>query len=131
MLGVALQAAGSRPRPRERRSWRGSSPPPTPSGKRSSRGTVPRGLERVKTDLDVPASLRVEDVIVASEQRDQRELAAFHLERGRRLFQAERDAEAIAELRRTVYPGAIPQRGALLLGRIYLRTGRTPKRSTR
>ena len=49
---------------------------------------------------------------------------AFHLERGRRFFEQERDAEAIAELRRTVFLAPYQSAAHLLLGRIYLRTGR-------
>jgi lipopolysaccharide biosynthesis regulator YciM len=86
--------------------------------------TAPRGLERVKTEVDVPASLRVENVIVASGQRDQRDLATFHLEAARRLYQSERDAEAIAELRRAVYLAPYQSEAHLLLGRLYLRDGR-------
>ena len=86
--------------------------------------TVPRGLERIKADIDVPATLRVEDTIVAAEQRDQRELAAFHLDAGRRAYQAERDAEAIAALRRAVYLAPYQSQAHLLLGRAYLRSGR-------
>jgi predicted Zn-dependent protease len=78
----------------------------------------------VKTDIDLAASFRVESAIVASEQRDQRELATFHLDRGRRLFQQERDEEAISELRRVVYLQPYQSEAHLLLGRIYLRTGR-------
>ena len=48
----------------------------------------------------------------------------FHLDRGRRLFQQERDEEAIAELRRVVYLQPYQSEAHLLLGRIYLRTGR-------
>jgi Flp pilus assembly protein TadD len=86
--------------------------------------TVPPGLERIKTDIDVPASLRVENVIVAAEQRDQREQAAFHLAAGRRAFDAERDAEAIAELRRAIYLAPYDAQAHLLLGRAFLRSGR-------
>jgi Tfp pilus assembly protein PilF len=85
---------------------------------------VPRGLERIKTEIDVPAALRVENVIVAAGQRDQQELAAIHLESGRRLSQAERDAEAISELRRAIYLAPYQHDAHLLLGEIYLRAGR-------
>jgi tetratricopeptide (TPR) repeat protein len=66
----------------------------------------------------------VEDALVAAEQRDQRELAVFHLEAGRRLFQADRDAEAIAEVRRAIYLSPYDREAHLLLGRLYLRDGR-------
>jgi Tfp pilus assembly protein PilF len=85
---------------------------------------VPRGLERIKNDLDVPASLRIENMIVSAEQRDQRELAAFHLQAGKRAYQAERDLEAIAELRRAVYLAPYQSEAHLFLARAYLRSGR-------
>ena len=85
---------------------------------------MPPGLERLTVEIDVPDSLRVDAAVVAAEQRDQREIAAFHLDRGRRLFEAERDAEAIAELRRTIFLAPYESQAHLLLGRIYLRTGR-------
>jgi len=85
---------------------------------------VPRGLERLKLGIDVTASLRVDAAVVAAEQRDQRAIATFHLERARRLFEAERDEEAIGELRRTIFLAPYESEAHLLLGRIYLRTGR-------
>ena len=126
VLGVALQASGSTAEAaREKELARQlSSTFSEWEAKQGAANTVPRGLERVKTDIDVAASFRVESAIVAAEQRDQRELATFHLDRGRRLFQQERDEEAIAELRRVVYLSPYESAAHLLLGRIYLRTGR-------
>ena len=86
--------------------------------------TVPRGLERVKTDLDVPAAFRVDDVIGSLGQREQQDQAVFHLDSGKRLYQAGRDAEAITELRRAVYLAPYQSEAHLMLGRAYLRTGR-------
>jgi Flp pilus assembly protein TadD len=127
VLGVALQASGSAAEAaREKELARQlSSTYAEWEAKQPGVNAVPRGLERLKTDIDVPAALRVEDAIVAAGQRDQRELAAFHLDRGRRLFQQERDDEAIAELRRVVYLSPYESEAHLLLGRIYLRRGRT------
>lgn len=85
---------------------------------------VPKGLERLKRGLQLRAQ-RVETTLAANEQRDQRELAAFYLERGRRLFQRENNREAIDELRRSLYLSPYQGEANLLLGRIYLRTGRT------
>ncbi len=48
----------------------------------------------------------------------------FHLEAGRRAFQAERDGEAIAALRRAVYLAPYDSAAHMLLGRAYLRSGR-------
>ena len=104
VLGVALQAAGSATEAaRESELARRLSSVWAEREATPASGSVPRGLERVRMDLGLPASLRVENVIVAAGQRDQKQLAAFHLESGRRAYAAERDAEAIAELRRAVY----------------------------
>jgi protein O-GlcNAc transferase len=77
----------------------------------------------VKTELDAAGTPRVDEAIAAAEQRDQREQATFHLESGRRLFQAQRDAEAVAELRRAIYLSPYDREAHLLLGRLYLREG--------
>jgi Tfp pilus assembly protein PilF len=85
---------------------------------------VPKGLERVRADPDTRGGLRPELAIVNSAQRDQRELATFHLERGRRLFEREADSEAMTELRRVVYLSPYDADAHLLIGRIHLRAGR-------
>src|SRR5215203_2945235 len=54
-------------------------------------------------------------------KRAQRDLAAFHLDRGRRLFEREEDREALAELRRVVYLSPYEASAHLLIGRIHLR----------
>ena len=87
-------------------------------------GTVPRGLERIKTDLDAWGMDRVQALLSAAEQRDQREVAAYHLDAGRRLFAAGRDTEALAELRRAVYLSPYDREAHVLLGRTYARGGR-------
>jgi tetratricopeptide (TPR) repeat protein len=126
VLGVALQATGSTAEAAREKELarRLSSEYEQWEAKQPGVNTAPRGLERIKTDVDVPASLRVEDSIVAAEQRDQRELAVFHLDAGRRAYQDERDAEAIAALRRAVYLAPYESQAHLLLGRAYLRSGR-------
>ncbi len=126
VLGVALQsqrnqAEGQREKDLAKRL---SSTYADWEAKRPGANASPGGLERVKMELDAASSPRVEDVIVAAEQRDQRELATVHLDTGRRLFQAERDAEAIAELRRAIYLSPYDREAHLLLGRVYLRAGR-------
>jgi tetratricopeptide (TPR) repeat protein/TolB-like protein len=85
---------------------------------------VPKGLERLRVDPDAQTGLRPEQAIVNSAQRDQRELATFHLERGRRLFEREADSEAMTELRRVVYLSPYEAEAHLLIGRIHLRAGR-------
>jgi tetratricopeptide (TPR) repeat protein len=126
VLGVALQSTGATTEAAREKELarRLSSEYAEWEGKQPGVNASPRGLERIKTDVDVPASLRVETMIVAAEQRDQRDLAAFHLQAGRRAYQAERDAEAIAELRRAVYLSPYQSDAHLLLGRAYLRSGR-------
>jgi tetratricopeptide (TPR) repeat protein len=126
VLGVALQAAGSPVEAaREKELARQlSSTYADWEARPGGAGTVPLRLERVKMDLDAPAALRVNDVIVSAGQRDQQNVAVFHLESGKRLFQAERDVEAIAEFRRAVYLSPYQSEAHLMLGRAYLRTGR-------
>jgi tetratricopeptide (TPR) repeat protein len=127
VLGVALQASGSAAEAaREKELARQlSSAHAEWEAKQGNANAVPRGLERIKTEIDVPAALRVENSVVAAEQRDQRSVASFHLDRGRRFFEQERDAEAIAELRRTIFLSPYDSEAHLLLARIYLRSGRT------
>lgn len=86
--------------------------------------SVPRGRERIKTEIDVPQALRVVEALGSSGQREQQEEALFHLESGKRLYLAERDAEAVAELRRAVYLAPYQSEAHLMLGRAYLRMGR-------
>jgi Tfp pilus assembly protein PilF len=85
---------------------------------------VPRGLERLKTSIDAASLARVENVLSAAGQREQRELVAFYLSNGRRFYQAERDADALAELRRAVFLSPYESEAHLLIGRILLRGGR-------
>jgi Flp pilus assembly protein TadD len=126
VLGVALQASanaveGQRERDLAKRlsskyaEWEKQ---PSPNG-------VPPNLERVKSELDAANSPRIEEAIAAAEQRDQRDVAAFHLESGRRLYQAERDQDAVAELRRVIYLSPYDREAHLLLGRLYLRAGQS------
>ena len=86
--------------------------------------TIPRGLERPKSSLDV-STLRRVDSAIATGQREQKELATFHLDRGRRLFEQGSNTEATTELQRAVYLSPYEADAHLLLGRIYLRTGQT------
>jgi tetratricopeptide (TPR) repeat protein len=125
-LGVALQASGNASEAaREKELARQlSSVAAEWEAKQPGANAIPRGLERLKLDIDVPQTLRPEDLVVAAEQRDQREAAAFHLERGKRFFEGERDAEAIAELRRTVFLSPYDSAAHVLLAKIYMRNGR-------
>ena len=85
---------------------------------------MPRGLERIRTEPEPSTETRPEQAIVNTAQREQRELAAFHLDRGRRLYEREEDREALVELRRAVYLSPYEAQAHLLIGRILLRAGR-------
>jgi len=86
---------------------------------------MPTGLERVKSDLDMPGPRQRPGVAIeTTEQRQQRELAAFHLASGQRLFDEGNDREAAIELQRAIYLSPYEADAHLLLGRVYLRAGR-------
>ncbi len=85
---------------------------------------IPPGLGRLRTDLDVAPTERVDAAIANPAQRDQRETATFHLEQGRALFNTQRDREATNELRRAIYLMPYEAVPHLLLGKIYQRSGR-------
>ncbi|MDP1571811.1 MAG: tetratricopeptide repeat protein [Vicinamibacterales bacterium] len=84
---------------------------------------VPAGLERLVEHLAVGPA-RVDAVLTASAQRDQADLAMFHLEAGRRAVDREDDRAAIQELGRALYLQPYEAEAHLLLGRVYLRGGR-------
>jgi len=88
------------------------------------RTAVPPGMERMRLDPEGSWALRADQTIVSSAQREQHELATFHLEQGRRLFEREQDREALAELRKAVYLSPYEAQAHLLIGRIHLRGGR-------
>ena len=94
--------------------------PATPGGE-----AIPRGLERLKPSLEASTLHRVDSAIAITGQREQKELATFHLDRGRRLFEQGSNSEAITELARAIYLSPYEAGAHLLLGRIYLRTGDT------
>ena len=89
-----------------------------------AKASLPTGLERIAMDLEASRALRADQVIVNSAQREQRDLATFHLERGRRFYEKEQDREAMADLRRAVYLSPYEAQAHLLIGRIHLRGGR-------
>ena len=90
----------------------------------SSHAMPPRGLERIKQNLDSVRAGSVGQTLAATAQRDQQNVAQFHLDRGRRFFEAEQDREAMAELRRAVFLSPYEAEAHLLIGRIHLRAGR-------
>jgi tetratricopeptide (TPR) repeat protein len=85
---------------------------------------IPPDLERLRTDLGPPRADRPDQAIVQSAQREQQDLAAFHLDRGRGLFEKQQDRDAMVELRRAVYLSPYEATAHLLIGRIHLRAGR-------
>ena len=89
-----------------------------------AKASLPAGLERIAMDLEASRALRADQVLVNSAQREQRDLATFHLERGRRFYEKEQDREAMADLRRAVYLSPYEAQAHLLIGRIHLRGGR-------
>jgi Tfp pilus assembly protein PilF/TolB-like protein len=127
VLALALQATGNTVEAqRERDLARQLSSRYAELDKRAadSKTPVPPGLERMRMEPEGSRALRADQTIVDSAQREQRELAAFHLAQGRRLFEREQDREAMAELRRAVYLSPYEAKAHLLIGQIHLRAGR-------
>ncbi len=125
ILGAALAAAGnSVEASREKELARRLSSTYEQWEKRPAGDQVPRGLERIKPDVELPHAQTLERTLTSTEQRDQQELARFHLDRGRRLFEKEDDREALAELNRALYLSPYQAEAHLLVGRIHLRNGR-------
>ncbi len=124
VLGRVLQQTGATAEAARERELarRLSDPPEAPSPDGSD--AVPSGLERMRDRLEQRGAL-VDAAIASSGQRDHAELAAFHLDTGRRAFAREADREAEQELRRALYLSPYLADAHLLLGRIYLRGGRT------
>ncbi|HEY7450281.1 MAG TPA: tetratricopeptide repeat protein [Vicinamibacterales bacterium] len=128
VLAAALQASGAATESaRERELARQLSSEFADWDKRPTAATepVPRGLERISFYADRPLADAIDVALLASEQREQREVAQFHLERGRRFTEQGQDRDAIAELRRSLYLAPYQTEAHLLLGRLYLRNGRT------
>ncbi|HMF97223.1 MAG TPA: tetratricopeptide repeat protein [Vicinamibacterales bacterium] len=123
VLAAAL-AAGGKPSEaaRERDLARRLSAAYEPS-RRPGGDAVPRGLERIKNQVELPHA-RIEARLASFEQRDQEEMATFHLDRGRRLFQQENDRDALVELNHALYLSPYRAEAHLLVGRIHLRNGR-------
>ena len=126
VLGAALHSMGSASEAaRERELARQLSSKYAEWEKRPSAATdpVPRGLERLATDLERLHGTRLDVAALGAAQREQAALAGFHLERGRRLFNEEQNREALAELRKAIYLAPYDAEPHLLIGRLYLRTG--------
>jgi Flp pilus assembly protein TadD len=127
VLGAALQVAGSASEAaRERELARQLSSKYAEWERRAAAGgdAVPKGLERLTAELEAVRGTRLDAALLGSAQREQQQLATFHLERGRRLFDHEQNHDAVAELRKAIYLAPYEAEPHVLLGRIYLRTGR-------
>jgi tetratricopeptide (TPR) repeat protein len=124
VLASALEAAGNGVEAAREREIAGRLSSEYADGT-ARRDPLPRGLERLLPDLD--AANRTDGVsqaIATTAQRDQQDVAQFHLERARRLFQAEQDRDAMTELRRAVFLSPYESEAHLLIGQIHLRGGR-------
>jgi tetratricopeptide (TPR) repeat protein len=127
VLGAALAASGNNVeagRERELAKRLSSTYEALDKDRRPGTDAIPKGLERVKGDVELPHLARIEKAIATSGQRDQAELAKFHLETGRRFFQAENDRDAVVALSHAIYLSPYLAEAHLLLGRIHLRNGR-------
>jgi tetratricopeptide (TPR) repeat protein len=125
VLGAALAAAGNLAEAnREKELARRLSSTYQEWEKRTAVEPVPRGLERVKNEVELPHARRIETKLMAAGQRDQQELAAFYVDRARRLYQRENDREATVELNHALYLSPYLADAHLLMGRIHLRNGR-------
>ena len=120
-LSVGSSAAAEATRERElaRRLSEAYAPSKRPGG-----DAVPKGLERIKHEVELPHARQVGARLAGSEQRSTDELARFYLERGQRLYQDENDRDAMVELNRAIYLSPYLADAHLLLGRSLLRTGR-------
>jgi tetratricopeptide (TPR) repeat protein/TolB-like protein len=125
VLGAALASAGHPAESaREKELARRLSSSYEEWDRRPAGDQVPRGLERIKGDVELPHSRQLEETLATSGQRDQQELARFYLDRSRRLFEHEQDREAITELNRVLFLSPYEAEAHLLVGRIHLRAGR-------
>ena len=124
VLGAAWSAAGNATEAaREKELARRLSSTFADWEKRPGLEAVPKGLERIKSDIELPHAKRIEEALASSGQRNQRQLAQFYLDRARRLYQQENDREAVADLNRVVFLSPYQAEAHLLLGRIHLRDG--------
>jgi len=124
VLGAALAAGNNTAEAtRERELARRLSEAYEPS-KRPGGDAVPKGLERLKNEVELPHARQLGARLATNEQRTNEELARFYLERGQRLFQQENDRDAIVELNHAIYLSPYLADAHLLLGRTLLRTAR-------
>ena len=127
VLGVALQAAGAAAESaRELGLARQLSSKYAEWEKKPAGGDpVPKALERPSQDIETMHGPQLDAAHLTSAQREQQQLSAFHLERGRRFYESEHDRDALIELRKAIYLSPYAAEPHLLLGRVLLRTGQT------
>jgi len=124
VLGAALAAAGNAAEAaRERELARRLSSTYAEWEKRPAADIVPKRLERIKTESELPHAARIEETLATGGQRSQQDLARFYLDRARRLFQQENDRDAMADLNRVLFLSPYQAEAHLLVGRIHLRDG--------
>ena len=124
VLGVALNANGNPAEAnREKELARRLSSTYAEWEKRPAAEQVPKGLERIKRDVELPRSRQIEATLATGNQRDQEELARFYLDRARRLYAQENDRDALDEIRRALFLSPYDADVHLLLARVYLRGG--------
>ncbi len=85
---------------------------------------APKGLERLHDVLATGHGRRGVPGLQSGGAEDQEAQAAFHLDRGRQLASRELDVAAEFELTRAVYFSPYNAEAHLLLGQVYLRSGR-------
>lgn len=124
VLGAALAAANNTAEATRERDLARRLSETYELGKRPGGEAVPKGLERVKNEVELPHARQLGVRLATDEQRSNEELARFYLERGQRLVQQENDREAIVELNHAIYLSPYFADAHLLLGRTLLRTGR-------
>jgi tetratricopeptide (TPR) repeat protein len=125
VLGAALASSGNAAEAsREKELARRLSSEYAQWDKRPATDPIPKGLERVKSEVELPHARELQAKLTTVEQRDQQEMARIYLDSGRRLFDRENDREAASELSRALYLSPYLADAHLLLGRIHLRNGR-------
>ena len=123
VLGAALAAAGAaNESAREKELARRLSSAYDNWDKRPAAEPIPRGLERVKGDVELPHDRQIEHTL-ATPRNDQLELARFYLGHARRLVAEESDREALTELNRVLFLSPYDAEAHRMLGQVHLREG--------
>lgn len=92
-------------------------------GRPDASASVPKGLERLRQRLGPEGGEAIDRALANTAQRDQQQLAQFHLNRARRFFEEEQDTQALSELKQVVFLSPYEADAHLLIGRIDLRDG--------